>query len=58
MFGRQGCPPINAIIGLPYLEDDVHKHVFTTETQASLQLAFEIAQRSLAERSNKQHGSN
>lgn len=54
MSGRQARLPVDTIIRLPHLGHDVSTHELTAETQVTIQLAFQIAQRSLAERSNKQ----
>lgn len=52
MFGRQARLPVDIILGLPHLGYDVDTHESAAEAQANLQLAFEIARRNLAGRSD------
>lgn len=53
LFGRQARQSVDIIIGLSHLGHDVDTQ-FRNETQTNLQLAFELARRNLAERSDKQ----
>lgn len=54
MPGRQARLLFDIIIGLPHVWYDVDTHDFMAEAQTSLELAFEIVRRDLAERSDKQ----
>lgn len=54
MFGRRGHLAANIAIGLPHLGHDMNTHAFKAEPKVNLQLASEIAQRNLAEQSDKQ----
>lgn len=47
-------PQARITIGLPHLGHEVDKQKFTAETQTDLQLAFEVTQRNLAERTDNQ----
>lgn len=55
MLGRQAHLLVDIIVGLSHLGHNVDTHDFMAKTQDSLLVAFAIARRHLAERSDKQH---
>ena len=54
MFGRQPRPPIDIILGIPHERRAADTEEFAQNTRDNLQIAFELARRSLTERADKQ----
>ncbi|MEP5375796.1 MAG: transposase family protein, partial [Hyphomicrobiales bacterium] len=58
MFGRQPQLPVDIILGIPHVGRTTNTEEFAQNTRDNLQIAFELARRTLTERADKQTGNN